>query len=335
MGSASGLGVGPFCYLALLGFFIMSLTTNALWNWNTTNPNAPFVVSYYGGTPTKTLLTPNAIREFAGVPLVRYGRPPVPMSDSQLFEILRSAEDAVEQESGVLLTPTMVASPPTRSGLQSIAASVNGRAANGGQQLGIDYDLADSAYDFKFDRAKEEGWLEQGMRYKPLRIYDGTATAIKQLSYIYPLLNSYYQIPTSWYQEDLDFGFVRIVPAVNVTLLPLFALQLAVQGFSQSVPGGMWYWYSAGLGPTDYQSRFRFVNQLVLCEAAIVALMTCQGTVNQGLDQSEVLADGVSTKFRYRAGGAYNDLIQNFTKQKEALMDKLSMCVGGISVEVL
>lgn len=313
----------------------MSVTTSSLWKWDISNPSMPFVTGYWNNSPTKTGLLPQAVREFSGVPLVKYGKPPVPMSDSEIFELLRVSEDSIEQESGILLTPTMIASPPTRSALQSAAAGITGRGVNGGQQIGLDFDLGDSPYDFRFDRAQEDGWLEQGMRYKPLRILDGSITAIKLLAYFYPLLQNYYAIPTNWIQEDLDFGFIRIVPSVNVTMLPLFALQLAIQGFSSSVPGGMWYYYSAGLTPTDYSSRFRFMKQLALCETVITALSICQGTVNQGLEQSEVLADGVSTKFRYRSGGVYSDLIKTFQARRDDLMAKAVMCVGGISIEVL
>lgn len=313
----------------------MPLEISSLWTWNTDSINMPFVTGYWNNSPTKTGLLPQAVREFAGVPLVKYGKPPVPMSDSEILELLRVSEDSIEQESGILLTPTMIASPPTRSALQSAAANVVGLGSNGGQQIAIQYDLGDSPYDFKFDRAQQDGWLEQGMRYKPLRILDGSITAIKQLAAYYPLLNQFWQIPLDWIQEDLDFGFIRIVPSVNVTMLPLFALQLAIQGFSSSVPGGMWYWYSAGLTPLDYSSRFRFMKQLALCETVITALSICQGTVNQGLEQSEVLADGVSTKFRYRSGGVYSDLIKTFQARRDDLMAKAVMCVGGISIEVL
>jgi hypothetical protein len=313
----------------------MDTITNALWTWNTTDLNNPFVTGYYNNTPTKTGLLPNAVRQFAGVPLVKYGKPSTPVSDEEIFEFLRSAEDDIEQESGILLTPTMVASPPTRSAQQSLAAGIIGRAPNGGQQQGCDFDLMDAPYDFKFDRAREDGWLIQSMRYKPLRIYDDSITAIKRLSYVYPLLNQFFTIPTTWLQEDLDFAILRVVPSVNVTLLPLFALQLAVQGFSDSVPGGMWYWYSAGLSQNDYATRFRFIKQLVLCESVITALSVCQGTVNQGLESSAVLTDGVQTQYKYRQGGAYADLIKRFKAQRDDLMAKASMAVGGFNIEVL
>ncbi len=312
-----------------------AIQTDALWTWNTDNLNAPYVIGYYNGQVTKTGLLPQALRNFVGVPLIRYGRPPIPVQDPELIEILRSAEDSIEQETNILLCPTAIASPPSRSFQQSIAAQINGHAPNGGQQIGIDYDIPDAAYDFKFDRAKDSGWLIQSMRYRPLRILNSDATAIKQLSYIYPLLNEFFQIPFTWYVEDLDFAIVRIVPAVNITMLPLFALQLSVQGFSDSVPGGNWFQYTAGLTPTDYSTRFRFMRQLVLCEAAMVALMTVQGTVNQGLDKSSVLSDGVQTQFSYRTGGAYSDLINNFKKQKQELMDRAIMAVGGVQMEML
>jgi hypothetical protein len=312
-----------------------AITTNALWTWDITNPNEPMPTMFYKGSITKSGVAPQDLRNFVGVPLVRYGRPPVPMTDREIMEILRSAEDYVEQCTGLLLTPTQVASAPTRNQQQSLAASINGRAANGGMQLGQDYDLGDAPYDFKFERARDDGWLIQSLRYKPLRILDGSTTAIQQIAYIYPLLNDYFQIPVTWFVEDLDFALVRIVPSVNVTMLPLFALQLSVQGFSQSVPGGMWYQYSAGLTPYDYQVRFRFVKELILSQAAIIALMSVQGTVNNGLDSSAILADGVQQTYKYRADGSYRDLIKAFTTRRDELQERTLLAVGGPVIEVL
>jgi hypothetical protein len=313
----------------------MTVTTNALWDWNVTDPSNPEVIMYHGGTITKTGVMPQDLRDFVGVPLVRYGDPPVPVSDLELLEHIRSSEDYVEACSGVFLTPTQVASAPTRNNIQSIAAAINGRAPNGGQQLGIDFDLPDAPYDFKFSRAQDEGWLIQSLRYRPLRILDGSANAVKVSAYIYPLLNTYFQIPATWISEDLDFSLIRIVPAVNVTMLPLFALQLSVQGFSQSVPGGIWYHYSAGLTSGDYQNRFRFVKELVLAQAGIRSLMSVQGTLNQGLESSLVLADGVQTSLKYRMGGAYKDLIDSFTARRDELLERTIGAVGGPVIEML
>jgi hypothetical protein len=312
---------------------VVPIETHALWTWDTSGPQ-PVLQGYYNDSPTKSGVTPQDVRNFSGVPLTRYGRPPVPMTDQEVFNAIRSAEDMIEQKTGLLLTPTFVASPPTRSAQQSIAAAIIGHPPVGGQIQGVDYDLQDAAYDFKFDRAKEEGWLIQSVRYRPLRILDNETTAIKKIAYIYPLLNEYFQIPVTWYVEDLDFGLVRIVPAVDVTMLPLFALQLAVQGFSNSVPGGIWMWYSAGLTPNDYQTRFGFIQELVLCWATARCLLVCQGSVNQGLDSTQVLLDGVQTQFKYRPGGAYSDLIKGFNDRGDALMHMAITAVGGPVMEV-
>lgn len=312
----------------------LPIQTNALWTWDqATNP--PVLEGYYKRALSKTGIMPSDLKAFCGVPLVRYGRPPQPVPDAELMDHIRSAEDMIEQDTGCLLCPTAVASPPTRNEQQALAAFVIGRGPGGAQVQGIDYDLADAAYDFKFDRAQEDGWLIQSMRYKPLRIFDDSTTAIKQISYNYPLLADFFRIPPTWYVEDLDFGLVRIVPSVNVTMLPLFALQLSVQGYSNSVPGGIWYQYTAGLTPLDYQTRFRFIRELVLCRAAQVALMTLQGTVNQGLESSSVLQDGVQTQFKYRTGGAYKDLIDNFKARDDSLTLRAINQVGGLPIEVL
>jgi len=306
------------------------VTTKALWTWETGGQTGPVVTSYPSGQPTKTGLQPQDLQNFTGVPLVRYGRTPTPVSTEEMLDFLCSAEDWAEQSTGILLTPTMIASPPALSPQQAISAAIAPADPTKGMQLGVDYDLPDAAYDFKFDRAVDDGWLVQSLRYRPLRILDGSANAVKQMAYVYPLLNQFFQIPVGWITEDRDYSLIRIVPQENIQALPLFALQIGLQGFASSVPGGIWMQYTAGLTAQDYISRFRFMKQMVLCQAAIMALGVCQGTVNMGLDSTQVLTDGVQTQYKYRAGGAYSDLINNFTAQRDSLMATALAVVGPV-----
>ena len=295
-----------------------SVSTKALWSWDLTGQD-PVVKTFRGGTATKTGLASGDLQNFVGVPLVRYGRPPVPVGGGELVEFIRSAEDWVEQRTGILLTPTAVASPPARTAAQAISASIIPQ--QGGTMLqGVDYDLADAAYDFKFDRSQDNGWLIQSLRYRPLRILGGAASAISQMAYIYPLLDQFFQIPVEWFVEDLDFSLLRVVPSANIQVLPLFAMQLSFQGFTDSVPGAVWIQYTAGLTATDYSTRFRFMRQLVLAQAAILALNAVQGTLNQGLDSQTVQLDGVETAYKYRAAGVYGDLIAQHTKTRDELV---------------
>lgn len=309
------------------------VSTKALWTWDLTGDD-PVAIGYRGGTPTKTGLASGDLQNFVGVPLVRYGRPPVPVSPDDLLEWIRSAEDWVEQRTGILLTPTAIASPPARSAAQAQSASVAPVTAGGGMLQGIDYDLADAAYDFKFDRSQDNGWLVQSLRYRPLRILGNAQSAIHQMAYVYPLLDQFFQIPVEWFVEDLDFSLLRIVPSANIQVLPLFAMQLSFQGFTDSVPGAVWLQYTAGLTRTDYSTRFRFMRQLVLAQAAIFALNAVQGTLNQGLDSQAVLTDGVQTTYKYRASGVYGDLIQQHTTTRDELVG-VAFAVCGPVMETL
>lgn len=278
---------------------------------------------------TKTGVVPSDLRDFAGVPLVIRGQPSVPLSDKSLLAILRWAEDKIEQQTGILLCPTWVCAPPARTAQEAQAFHVDTFDPSKGQQRGFDYDLEDAPYDFKFNRAQDDGWFVQSLRYRPLRILDGSATAIKQMSFVYPLLNEYYDMPTSWIKEDLDNAFFRIVPSVNVQSLPIFALQLTLLGQSETVPGAIALQYTAGLESFDYRSRFSLVTELVLAEATIKVLGRIQGSVNMGLESHETLTDGVQVKLKYVGGGAYSNLIEAFTKQRDELLEAVIWLVGG------
>ena len=75
-------------------------------------------------------------------------------------------------------------------------------------------------------------------------------------------------MPPTWFVEDEDFGLIRLVPAANVQMLPLFAMQLAFMGFAESIPGGLWFQYTAGLNNSEYNGL------LVLC--ASVEIRHCR-----------------------------------------------------------
>lgn len=322
----------------------------ALWTWDTSTVGQPGggpVVTGYGSnaTVTKTGLMPADLQGFVGIPLSQYGNPPVPIPSTTLIQWIQYAEDWVEQRTGLLLTPTWVASPPTKIPLQTqdtgIIVNPN---SNGVQQEGVDYDLEDAPYDFFFPRAQDEGWMMQSLRYRPVRNpnsfpltwslsqmqqFAKQYTAVKNTAYEYPLLNDFFRVPQSWYVEDSDFGLLRLVPAQNVQMLPLFAMQLAFMGFAESIPGGLWFQYTAGLNQSDYRSRFSFIKQLVLAQASIQALSTMQGTVNYGATETGMTIDGIQYKTQYDRGGAFIGPIRQFTRMRDELLAEAINKVSG------
>lgn len=314
---------------------IPTVQAKALWSWNTSG-SAPVVLGYPpggSGQTTKTGLLPADLQAFCGVPLVYYGNPPTAVSGSTMLQWIRFAEDYVERETGLLLCQTWVAAPPAilPGSAEAINISVQGSSGQQ-QQLGIDYDLYDAPYDFFFPRAQDEGWMNYSLRYRPVRsvAYDPTDyNGIKRIAYIYPLLNDYFQVPPNWVVTDEDKGMVRLVPATNVQMLPLFAIQLAFMGFAESVPGGLWMQYNAGLTSADYSTRYAFIKQLVLTQAAIQALQTIQGTINLGQTSSSVAVDGLSFAQQFNQKGPYEGLISMFQKQRDELMNSARSKVAG------
>jgi hypothetical protein len=142
-------------------------------------------------------------------------------------------------------------------------------------------------------------------------------------------LNQIFPISPSWFVEDQDFGAIRLVPSANVQLLPLFALQLQMEGLSDTVPGGISVQFTAGLTQNDYSTRFSFMLQLILAQASIYALSAIQGSVNLGLERSQVLVDGVQVMQAFNTGGPFSPLIKTFTVMRDELLATAMEQVAG------
>lgn len=310
--------------------------TKALWTWDTTtNPSKPTVISYPSGYPTKSGVMPNDVKMYVGVPFSQVGINNLSqIPDNVIIQWIRWAEDWIEQKTSILLTQTWLAAPPTQNELQTSGSGIAPISGRPQQILGIDYDMYDAPYDFLFERAQEEGWLYQNLRYAPLRPIinpDGSfaPTCMINYSMIYPLLSEFFKIPPTWFVEDQDFALLRIVPSANVQMLPLFAMELAFMGFAESIPGGLWFQYTAGLTTYDYSTRYSFMKEFVMTQTAITALQALQGSINMGLNEMSTDVDGLRTTMRYNPKGPYAGLIQQFEKRRNEFMDLATQNVGG------
>jgi hypothetical protein len=315
----------------------------ALWLWDKTNPLVPVVSGYPLGngvySQTKTGLTPADLQNFVGVPLQYYGNPPVPVPPSVLQEWIRYAEDSVEEETSILLCQCWVASPPAVQLGQTEQTGLIVNNTSGYQIRGYDYDRRDSAYDFMFSRAQDEAWMIQQLRFRPVQDAEpnnpANPTAIKNVAYVYPLLNTYFRIPRTWFVEDQDYGLARFVPSQNVQMLPLFVMQLAFMGFAENVPGAFWFQYTAGLTDYDYSSRWAFMKELVLTIAAIRALSSIQGTINLGVKAIQLQVDGLLQRREYDVKGPYAGLIAEYKTERNVLMKRAMTRVSGPMITTL
>jgi hypothetical protein len=317
--------------------------TRALWNWNTAVSGvAPTVNTFSSGAKTKTGLQPNDLRNYVQIPLQQFGNPPVSINDTVVTEWIRDSEDEIENDTNIKLCQTWIAAPAakTQQETQLLGLVVKGNY----QQLGVDYDYAEAAYDFFFNRAQDSAWLYQRLRWRPVKSVDTVdptgsispnVTGVKNLAFIYPLLNDYFRAPVSWMVEDQQRGLVRIVPATSVQLLPLFALQLSFMGFAEDVPGGLWFQYTAGLTAADYQSDFKFMRQLVLARAAVTALTSMQLSVNYGALSTKIQADGLMQEMKFDPKGAFAGAIAAFKGETDRLTKRAKSMVGGLHLGTL
>ena len=311
-------------------FLAQPAAAKAFWNWDTSIPADPMLVAFPNNAPTKSGVTAGDLRSFAGVPIQTYGTPPTPIPDSKLTEWIRQAEDYIEQTTGLLLCPTFVSSPPVLTATAAAQAEIAPTSPDGRMRLGTDFDLEDAGYDFKIEAFMGEGWGIQQLRYRPLRnLSDVDATAIKSVVFTYPLLSQFFPVAPSWYVEDKDHAMVRLVPSQNIQMLPLYQLQLSIGGFAGNLPGGISVQYTAGLTRADYSTRFSFVRLLVVAKAAMTALSSTQGGINQGLAKQMMLVDGVQYSGEYDKNGPYAGLIANFGMMVDDLLGKARDLIGG------
>ena len=317
-----------------------TVTPTAYWGWSQPTSGVaatttPIVTSFINGNVTKTGLMPQDVQNFIGIPLTYGGPNGTPIPVGTILQYIRCAEDLVETTTGILLCQSWVASPPEISGAEANAAQLPG-LGNTGQRLGVTYDIADVGFDFFFQRFLSDGWGYMVTRFKPLRLIgpsDLDFTAIKNNAFIYPLLNQYFAMPPTWLVEDQDFGLVRIVPATNIQMLPLFAIQIAVMGFAQNLPGAIHLQYVAGLTQADYSGKWMFMQQLVLAQTAIQLLKTMQLSINYGATELRVDIDNLLQETKYNSNGAFAGNIAAFEAMAKDLQARAQNLIAGPVIE--
>jgi hypothetical protein len=118
-------------------------------------------------------------------------------------------------------------------------------------------------------------------------------------------------------------------------MLPLFAMQLAFMGFANSVPQGLWFQYTAGLTPNDYQAEWSFMTRLVLAKAAARVFEALSTSVNYGAMETTVNVDGLMRRVRYSEQGPFAAQIKQHNSVVKELLRRAKQKAGGIHIGVL
>src|SRR5579859_7220851 len=106
--------------------------SQALWNWNVPASGSPTVNQFSSGFETKTGLQPSDLAAYVTVPLQDYSQnPPAPVEPDTIIQWIRWAEDWVENQTGLLLCQSWVASPPAVTQLQTQALGITPSSSGG------------------------------------------------------------------------------------------------------------------------------------------------------------------------------------------------------------
>jgi hypothetical protein len=303
--------------------------SKAQWGWSTPPAGeAPIALTYPSkNNATKSGVMPTDLQNFIGIPLTTFN-PTLPIPDSVVIGWIRYAEDKIEQDTNIRLCQTWIAAPPAKTSQQTTAINIG--VQYNYQQLGVDYDFEEPAYDFRMDSAQDNGWMYTHLRWRPVKGVDladpsGIVNAsnlhgTQNIAFIYPLLNEFFRAPQNWIVEDQNRGLVRLVPATNTQMLPLFAMQLAFMGTTASIPGGLWFQYLAGLTANDYNANWSFMTQLVLVRTAIRALRMMQMSINLGVTEGRLQVDGMMRSVKYDAKGPFAGQIGEYESEEKALL---------------
>lgn len=313
------------------------ITPAAYWHWDTTTTPSTllgFSLAQFNATGTDRLTKTNLgvadVQNFVNIPLQAQGLNTLPLPESTIIQWIRWAEDEVEQRTGAMLTTTWVSSPME---VQTGAANAaNIKVPNGYMVLGRDCDYADTPYTFDYNRYKDEGWGALSLRHKPLKDITYTPndvagpgqgfTAIKSMVYIYPLLSQFYAIPLQWIVEDPLASYITLVPSTNVVMLPIYAMQLAMMGFAQSLPGAIHTQYVCGFTDSDYAGSFSFVKQLVLAKVAIQALRSLQTSISVGTTEQRITINNWEQSTKYNPA-PFRGAIEDFEHLEKKLMNRM------------
>jgi hypothetical protein len=313
------------------------ITPQALWHWDSSTTPYTFLgfsASQFAATGvdriTKTNLGPSDLQNFLNIPLQAQGLNTQPIPDDVLITWIRWAEDEIEQRTGVMLTSTWVASPQEVQAGAAQAANI--KTPDGYMVLGRDFDYNDAPYTFDYSRYEDEGWGALSFRHKPLKDVTYTPnnvagagqgfTAVKSMVYIYPLLSQFYAIPLQWVIEDPLASYITLVPSTNVIMLPIYAMQLAMMGFSRTLPGAIHVQYICGFTDNDYATTFSFVKQLVLTKAAIQALRSLQTSISVGTSEQRTIINNWEQQVKYNPA-PFRGPIEDFEKLEKKLMNRL------------
>jgi hypothetical protein len=303
--------------------------SKAQWEW-TTPPagEAPIALTYPSkNNSTKSGVMPHDLQDFIGIPLTTFN-PTLPIPDSVVIGWIRYAEDKIEQDTNIRLCQTWIAAPPAKTAQEISALNIG--AEHNYQQLGVDYDFEEPAYDFFFEKFQDNGWGSTHLRWRPVKGVDRAdptgmfnptnLSGTQNVAFIYPLLSQYFRLPQNWIVEDQNRGLVRMVPATNVQMLPLVYTQLSMLGFANSIPGGIWIQYLAGLTANDYNANWSFMTQLVLVRTAIRALRTMQMSINLGVTEGRLQVDGMMRSVKYDSKGPFAGQIGEYESEEKALI---------------
>lgn len=169
---------------------------------------------------TKTGITPAEIQADYLHGLVRHLTKTASFSESYLWRKIRSQEDEMERDLGILWRETRIRSEP--------------------DPADTDFDLIEPGYDYSHMYFAGERWGYLKLRRAPVR-------SVQRVLFVYPNADDrVFDVPTKWIRLDQQWGVIRLVPDGASILANFSAFMLQVFSGGRAIPQAIFVDYTAG-----------------------------------------------------------------------------------------
>ena len=237
-------------------------------------------------------------------------RKPEDWTSTYLHRKIRAAEDELERSLGIYYTPKRIICEPEN------------RSVNPPLVLGVDYDIAEPAYDYSSQFFVGENWGGIRVRHYPVH-----TTPTPSITFAYPNIDhKIFTVPAAWVRLNGPFGQIRLVPASVSVYASFTAFILSVFSGGMGIPQSVFVDYTAGFGGVDKKGDLEddYQDLLELTRELAVLNIIDNTFMPNSLSNS---ADGLSQSTSY----AVKDFRTSFDKK----LDKFRQKIKGIRMTVV
>ena len=227
---------------------------------------------------TKSGITPTNLRDEYLFGLALQSRDGKAYPDRAVWSHIRAAEDELERDLQIFLTPTRIMSEPTDAELAAAIAE-----GDGGNRVKVD-----RALDYDDEYFIGDRWGMTLFRYRPIK-------RIRQFFFGYPSRTQrVIEIPTNWLRIDQNYGATVIIPNSAGVFTSFGAYLFSLFGSGRDIPQCIFVDYDAGFTEIELRDEYHDVLDAVQRVAAMRCVPQIMGARWAEGESRSVSADCVS-----------------------------------------